>query len=160
MVNIDSAEVDLFKNDWFLLPDMFDFLCGANINVGTYRSVYNCSLDPRYVVKVERPVDKSFNFNNVTEFDIWSNIKANHKEYAKFLAPCSRISGCGRLLLMEKTMPVKAEELPKMIPYFLCDTKLINWGKLGRRVVCHDYGNHRFYSAIQKNKLVKAVWNT
>lgn len=163
MVNINTAEILLFKNDWHLMGDFFDFFFGEHIGDGETRSVYSFQLDKTQVVKIERPhKDSGFLFDNVSEMEMWANINSkSHKhlnQYAKFLAPCIRISPCGRFLIQKKTTPVTAKELPKMIPYFLADTKLTNWGRIGKNVVCHDYSNHKLYSGITKNKLVKAEW--
>lgn len=160
MVNISSHEVELFKGDWFLLPDLFDFMCGKNVGNGNYRSVYECGFDSTLVVKIEKcsAPDKSFGFYNVAEWDVWHNINRRYKEYAKFLAPCIRISQCGRLLLQQKTIPVLREDLPKKIPYFLADTKIENWGKIGKKIVCHDYANHYLFSEIKKKGFVKPTW--
>lgn len=136
-VNIEFLE--LFKNDWFLLADMADMFIGEYIATGNSRVVYEFTMDPKYVVKI----DKSGHFDNVAEWDIWNNIP---KDLNKWFAPCLRISQCGRLLIQERTTPVTLEELPKEIPAFFQDFKLQNWGKIGDDIVCHDYANHKFFS--------------
>jgi hypothetical protein len=158
MINISSDEVDLLKNDWFLTADMFDFICKKHIGSGVSRTVYEFRLDSTLVVKIEKPVGEYFQFNNFSEWDIWHNINVQKANYKKFLAPCINLSSCGRIMLQKKTTPIDKKELPKLVPYFLADTKLQNWGKLNGKVVCHDYANHHFYSAAHKNKLVKAAW--
>jgi hypothetical protein len=43
---------------------------------------------------------------------------------------------------------------PKNIPSFLDDNKLSNWGKYKDRIVCCDYGHHRFFKdGFRKCKL-------
>lgn len=163
MVNFDITEIELFKKDWHLFADFFDFFCGANIGTGQTRAVYNFNLDNTKVVKIEKPSpEHGFMFDNLTEWEIWTNLSKNSnkivREYAKFLAPCTRISGCGRILIQEKTTPVTKDELPKMVPYFIHDTHINNWGRLGKKVVCHDYANHNIYANMLKNKLVKPEW--
>lgn len=136
-VNIEFLE--MFKNDWFLLGDMADMFIGGNVGTGNSRSVYDFTMDPKYVVKI----DRNGNFDNVAEWDIWNNIPEDLK---KWFAPCLRISQCGRLLIQEKTTPVQLEDMPKEIPAFFQDFKLQNWGKIGENIVCHDYANHKFFS--------------
>lgn len=135
-VNLEFLE--LFKHDWFLLADMSDMFIGEFIANGQSRDVYAFAMDPKYVVKI----DRSGHFNNVSEWDVWINSPEEHK---RFLAPCLKISQCGRLLIQERTSPVTLEEMPEVIPGFFTDTKLQNWGKIGDNIVCHDYANHRFY---------------
>lgn len=160
MLNINSSEIDLIKNDWFFISDLFDFVCAANISNGNSRSVYNCQFDKTVVIKIERPdTDKGFGFFNVSEWDIWNNMK-KYKTYLKFLAPCFRISGCGRILVQAKTIPIKKEQLPKLIPYWMADTKLENWGSIGKRIVCHDYANHKLFADIEDKKLIKPKWHS
>ncbi len=157
MLNFSTEEIELIKNDWFLIGDMFDFLCEGSVGIGTSRSVYNFRLAENMVIKIENNKEGFF-FYNASEFDVWTNIKIKHPELSKFLAPCVRISSCGRILLQEKTTPITKEELPKRIPGFIFDLKRENWGKLADgRVVCHDYANHSFFSKAD-TRLVKPNW--
>lgn len=139
---IHTEFLDLFKNDWFLLSDLTDLFIGASIGTGCSRSVFDFNLNPNWVVKI----DRSGQFDNVSEWDIWNNLKAN-KEYAKFLAPCHYLSSCGRVLIQERTYPIVKDKLPTEIPDFLSDFKIQNWGMIGDRAVCHDYANHSFFNA-------------
>lgn len=144
--------VDLFKNDWFLLSDFADMFVGETIGVGCSRSVFDFNLNPNWVIKI----DRSGQFDNVTEWEIWSNYK-HLPEYSKFLAPCHHLSSCGRILIQQKTYPVTKEQLPTEIPDFLMDFKIQNWGMIGDRAVCHDYANHRFFNP-DKIQMMKPVW--
>lgn len=148
---IQTDFLDLFKNDWFLLSDFTDFFCGGIIGQGTSRSVYEYRMDSRLVLKI----DSSGQFNNVAEWDIYHNLKST--PYGKFLAPCVHISSCGRVLLQRKTKPVQLTDLPKDIPSFMSDSKLQNWGRIGKNIVCHDYANHSFYNPDSLS-MVPALW--
>jgi len=148
MTNITTNFIDLFKEDQFLLGDLTDFFIGDRIGEGCSRSVYEYRIDPRFVVKI----DRTNLFNNVAEWDIWHSLKDG--PYGKFLAPCLSISSCGRVMMQRRTRPVKFDQLPSTIPNFFADTKLQNWGRIGKNIVCHDYANHAFYSG--NFKLVKA----
>ncbi len=159
MINISHEEIDLFKNDWHLFADMVDFILGKNLGNGETRKVYQCGFDRAVVVKVESPhKEHGIVFDNVHEFTIWTNINKRMPEYAKYLAPCVRISGCGRLLIQKMTTPIAKNQLPKKIPYFLADTHINNWGMLNKRVVCHDYANTFIFTKLIRNKLIKPEW--
>jgi len=139
---VNTAFIDHFSNDWFLLSDFTDLFVGAHIGQGTSRSVYEYRLNPKWIIKI----DRSGQFCNVSEWDIWHNYK-HIPEYAKFLAPCIHLSSCGRVMIQERTKPVKnIKDLPKEIPNFFSDFKIQNWGMIGKRFVCHDYANHRLFA--------------
>lgn len=148
---VTTEFVNHFVNDWFLLSDFTDMFVGGLIAHGNSRSVYDYRLNKNYVIKI----DRSGQFDNVSEWDIWHNLK-DKPEVAKFLAPCIHISSCGRVLIQRKTKPVKSEDLPEQVPAFFHDLKLQNWGKIGKNVVCHDYANHSFFTMGMD--LVKAEW--
>ena len=143
----------MFEDDWFLLSDFADFFLGAQVGEGQSRVVYEFRLNPKWIVKI----DKSGQFNNVSEWDVWHNIKLVDPEAAKFLAPCIHLSSCGRIMIQERTKPIKKEQLPDLVPEFLTDLKIQNWGLIGKRPVCHDFANHKIYSSAS-TELVKASW--
>jgi len=143
MTGISTNTIDLFKNDLFLLGDFMDFICGNVLGEGCSRIVYEFNPNPNYVIKI----DKSNDFHNVSEWDVWTNIDA---EIKKFLAPCVQISSCGRVMLQQKTTPIKIKQFPVEIPEFITDIKLDNWGMLKGRPVCHDYANHNLYARKQE----------
>lgn len=149
---INLEFLKLFQNDWHLLSDFSDFFVGDLIGQGSERSVYEFRLNKDLVIKI----DTGGNFANVSEWDVWNNVKED-KQLAAFLAPCRNISSCGRILLQEKTKPVTLKDVPLEIPDFFSDVKIQNWGWLNKRVVCHDYANHSFFSC--KNvKFRKPHW--
>lgn len=146
---VTTTFLNLFVNDWFLLSDFTDMFVGNEIGKGHARWVYEFRMNSKHVVKI----DHAGKFDNVSEWDIWHNASDEAK---KFLAPCVRISSCGRVMIQHRTKPVKLEELPKLVPAFLADLKLENWGKIGKKVVCHDYANHKFFT--YGSELVVADW--
>lgn len=150
MTGITTNFIDLFKQDSFLLGDFTDFFCGDRIGEGCSRSVYEYRIDTRYVVKI----DRTNLFNNVAEWDIWQSLKDS--DHGKYLAPCLSLSSCGRVMLQRRTHSIKFSQLPDKIPAFFADTKLQNWGRIGKNIVCHDYANHAFYAG--GNRMVKATW--
>jgi len=150
--SVDLEFLSLFQKDWHLLADFSDFFVGDQIGKGTERLVYEFRLNKDLVIKI----DTGGNFANVSEWDVWNNVK-DDKVLSQFLAPCRNISSCGRILLQERTKPVILNDVPLEIPDFFSDVKIQNWGWLNKRVVCHDYANHTFFSC-QKVKFKKPHW--
>lgn len=117
------------------LVDFVNLFRGERLGVGYYRAVYAHALDPTLVIKIQQP---DATFSNVREWDLWQEVRTQPR-LAAWLAPCVAISDCGLVLIQKRTAPVLQRELPKQVPMFLTDLKRANWGRLGRRVVCHDY---------------------
>lgn len=135
--------------------DFFNLMCGEKISHGMTRVVYECRVDPTKVIKFETG---SGEFQNVIEWDTWLDMK--NGKAAKFLAPCHFISPCGTILIMERTFkPIKGYKWPKNMPAWFTDFKYQNFGMLGKRLVCHDYGTHRATSSwVDSVKTRKANW--
>lgn len=143
----------LFEKDPVLFQDLTGFIFGDLIGEGNFRVVYQFMPCKNYVIKL----DKGGRFDNVTEWEIYQNLKEDPL-IGKWLCPCIKISDCGRFLIQVRTKPITLEEMPKEIPNCFTDLKIQNWGKIGKQIVCHDYGNHRFYSP-ENFKMVKANWS-
>ena len=43
---------------------------------------------------------------------------------------------------MDRTQPMRPGEEPEKMPAWLTDHKRANYGRLGKRIVCHDYGTN------------------
>lgn len=108
---------------------------GEELGQGMGRVVFDCGINPRYVVKIENGIGSH---QNVMEWELWESLKET--SYARWLAPCERISIDGGFLLQRKTEPLPEKMRPKRLPAWLCDLKPENFGLLEGRVVCHDYG--------------------
>lgn len=134
--------------------DLANMVLGKYLGSGSFRDVYELRFNLDLVVKVE----KGKTFYNVAEWEIWSECPA---EYAKWLAPCLHISDCGRCLVQRRVEPSKSR--PRKIPNWMDDNKLANWGKYKGRLVCCDYGHHRFFKdGFRRQKLVAGsdMWRT
>lgn len=149
---INIGFLKYFENDWSLLTDLLDFTFGGNLGTGSARAVYTLKDNEKYCIKL----DFGGHFDNVVEWEIWNNLQ-KHPEIGKFLCPCISISPGGKFLIQQKTIPVTLDEMPKMIPDCFTDTKIENWGRIGKRIVCHDYANHKFMNG-DKHKMVKVDW--
>jgi hypothetical protein len=135
--------------------DLQGLVLGDLIGEGQYRKVYVCAYDPSLVVKEELG---SRSFCNIREWDLWNDAK-NFGEIKKWLSPCIKISSCGIYLIQKRTTAAEHSKYPAKIPEWLLDTKYQNWGKLGKDIVCHDYGNNSaLLTGITSSKLKKATW--
>lgn len=140
--------------------EFLSFFCGDLIGEGAARAVYECDINPLWVVKFEHSCG---NFQNVFEWDTWNWLK--DRSEAKWLAPCLHISSCGTWLIQAKTDPLPSGyKLPRQLPMFLGDRKRDNFGLLGGKFVAHDYGttNRMVQSVGEKAgrafKLEKSGW--
>lgn len=115
--------------------DFIGLMLGRKLGGGMSRVVYECALDPNLVVKIEQ---RTGHFQNVVEWEMWNALSG--MKAAQWLAPCRTISACGTVLLQVRTTPARKGELPERMPIWLTDFKQGNYGMLGGRLVCHDYG--------------------
>ena len=122
--------------------DLILSLLGQKLGSGVYRSVYNYNLDDKYVIKIEPNATDS----NISEYLLWDEIRGlcGDLEWVKeWFAPVKWMSPNGKILIMEKTFEYpknKKLERPIEVPVFFTDLKRDNWGWIGNKFVCHDYG--------------------
>lgn len=121
--------------------DFFDLMCGEYLGGGCGREVYVCRVDPDFVVKIETGVGR---FQNPMEWRVWQEMC--DKPEGNWLAPCVSISPNGAVLIQRRTDPLRKREMKKYpkLPNFLGDIKMDNFGILGGKLVCHDYGYVRW----------------
>lgn len=136
--------------------DLIRSICGRHLGSGSFRSVYVYNLDPRFVVKLEL-----LNTNcNQTEYELWDQIKELKAGLAwvkDWFAPIKWISPNGRVMIMKRTFEKENKELPNKVPAFMSDVKLNNFGWIGNKFVCHDYGF--LYGFMNySNKMKKINW--
>lgn len=113
--------------------DAFNLMCGVLIGEGQYRKVYECALNPDYVVKVD-----DGGRHNLWEWGNWHSF--NDDEAVKpWLCPCHMISAEGRILVMSKASPIRQSEIPTELPAFASDLKYGNLGMFEGRLVIIDY---------------------
>jgi len=117
--------------------DAFNLLCGELIGRGISRTVYECTIDPSLVVKVEDAEHRRF--ANVFENAFWQDYQHAPK-VARWLAPCVKLSVGGRVLLQRRAEPLPRDYLlPDKLPAFLTDHKASNFGLIQGQLVCVDY---------------------
>ena len=146
----------LGKLNTIVEKDFFATFCGERLGSGIAREVFAYLPDPRYVVKIE---DVAKSFQNVREWDVWDDAQYMDDEIRSWLAPCKTISPAGTVLIQRRTTPVMRHELPDKVPAFLGDLKPENFGKIGKRIVAHDYGCHLVCNSGLTKRKVKANWD-
>lgn len=161
-MKVEDNLLDLSKvNDILRIPslasDFVTIVCGESIGAGSFRDVFNYNTHKGYVIKLEPGSTDC----NLVEWMIWEEVKylSGDMEWVKdWFAPVEWISPNGRILVMKKTKPThKKLSPPDKIPAFLWDVKLENFGWIGNKFVCHDYG--QFYNMINyPKKMIKANW--
>lgn len=142
--------------------DLILSLCGQKIGAGVYRSVYDYNLDDRYVIKIEPNATES----NMSEYLLWDEIRGlcgNLSWVKDWFAPVLWMSPNGKILVMEKTNKEpknKKLQRPREVPAFFTDLKYDNWGWIGNRFVCHDFGFlHKFIKYEKKFQTIhKDCW--
>jgi hypothetical protein len=128
-------------------------ICGDQISSGANRDVFDCKIDPRFVVKIQR----TNNFCNVLEWKIWCEFAMTPAW--KYFAPCAGISESGHILYMRKAEFRDKKEYPKKVPHFFTDRKYGNYGWIDGRLVCVDYASFIISNGVWPlNKLRRADW--
>lgn len=102
---------------------------------GISRRVYQHPSDPTKVIKIE----KEGYWQNQNEWDLWQLWK-DDPTLSKWLAGCHSISLLGRELVMERTEDLERWVNAFDLPSWITETQIENFGRIGRRVVCRDYG--------------------
>jgi hypothetical protein len=128
-----------------VLLDFLNLFCGPMLGQGMSRTVFLNRFDTTKVIKVERDDGR---FQNIIEYKIWKDCEGTVLE--KYLAPIHDMSENGKILIMERCMPLPTKEEAKqggsdiyknlMLPDVLTDFKPSNYGILKGQVVCCDYG--------------------
>ena len=150
--------------DIILFNDAIDLLCGKKISEGQFRTVFECTLMPGYVVKVEKD---SSSFHNIREFEIWEAVQ--HTKHSAAFAQVHMMSSNGRFLVMERTQRPGHNDWPDKVPAYFTDLKRENFGmsmlpdpktgKPSNRFVCHDYGCHLLLEKGMTTALRRVTWS-
>ena len=150
------------RNDQILYDDAIDLLCGKEIASGSSRTVFECTLMPGYVVKVEKDCSKH---RNIMEFQAWESV-CHVPEIARYFAKIHMMSANGRILIMEKTVRPGPNDWPDKLPVFITDRKKDNFGMIRVKsvdtgehewiFVCHDYGHHCLHENGMSKRMSKA----
>lgn len=155
----DFSEIKGIVEDAQLNLDLINCLIGEKIGSGSFRDVFEYNLHPtKYVIKVENNRNL-YSRCNIAEQLLYEEIKGlkNELEWVKdWFAPILWVSPSGRLLVMERTEEKPNKKIPENIPAFFSDVKWDNFGWIGNKFVCHDYGFlYKFISYSRKIQKIK-----
>lgn len=138
-----SADYDTC-GDYYPSENDFENLYKKDIKIskrklgqGITRKVFESKTFPNLVIKIENLNYGDRYFQNVMEYFLWEQVDGT--KWAKYFAPCHWVSADGTVLYMSKTESLNGRK-PKGIPSFLDDAHWGNFGTIGKRIVCHDYG--------------------
>lgn len=135
--------------------DLAFLFVGKCLGYGQNRYVYEHEFDPTLVLKYEPTGDE---FQNVLEWRVWQEVK-DHKTLSVWFAPCIALSPNGVWLIQKKIKVLPKEKYPKKLPDFIGDTSYLNFGMLGKRFVCCDYGTPSIARIFWRSKmLAKVKW--
>ena len=137
-----------------IAKELFYLIAPNFIGESSSRKVYSF-VDSKYVIKFET---EDRHFQNVNEWNVWEHVEQT--EYARWFAPCKYISPCGKVLIQEFADPIlHSSELPKAVPSFFTDLKVLNFGLIGKQLVCVDYGYTRLLEEGLTKKMRAVDWN-
>jgi len=139
--------------------DLIISFIGKKIGSGSFRTVYEYNFDKSYVIKVEHGNSEC----NLMEYTLWKEIENLCGDLAwvrDWFAPVLWISPNGKVLVMKRTQEKDNKERPRKVPDFFTDLKRDNFGWIGSKFVCHDYGFiYRFLTYSKKMRTVpKSNW--
>ena len=147
MENFSVNVLDYFPST--IGRDFFSTICGDLLGSGIGRHVYECAINPRWVIKFEVGMRS---FQNVAEWELWDHVRYRD-ELAKWFAPCVQISPCGMVLIQQRTSKLRGpEEMPEHVPNWMTDLKESNWGFYEGIPVLHDYGHTRLTEFALRGK--------
>ena len=157
--NLNSIEeVNIISKLQDVNTDLITTLIGKKLGQGTYRAVYQHNWDKDWVIKIE-PNNTS---SNISEYMLWDEIQGLINKLAwvkEWFALVLWMSPNGKILCMQKTSQEPKNrklEIPDKVPAFLADVKLDNFGWIGNKFVCHDYGFlHKFIKYENKMQTIK-----
>lgn len=134
-----------------ILEDFFTYFADEVLGAGMDRKVFSLYNNEKFVIKYEEYPDQ-----NVLEQFIWGAVKDT--VHAKWFAPVIGNSPCNHFNIMQRTAPIRADELPERVPSFFTDLKPSSWGMINGRPVCHDYGKILMLEKGMTKRMKKANW--
>lgn len=118
--------------------ELISTLIGKKIGEGGSREVFEYAPDPKYVIKLEYGCSDS----NASEVMLWNEVMGlcGDLEWVKdWFAPILWASHNRKIIVQKRTFKT-TRKLPEKVPAFFMDVKYDNFGWIGNKFVCHDYG--------------------
>lgn len=132
-------------------------ICGKELGRGVSRTVFEFAPDKTLVVKIEHNQARN---QNASEYTFWEAV-SYRPELARWFAGVHLASDMNAMILQTRTQPVTLAELKAkcpLVPAFMSDLKVGNWGRIGRRYVCHDYGTALIPERGFTTRMQRAKW--
>lgn len=143
---------DQILKDKIVSMDFFNMFCGDMLGYGCSRWVFKYQLEDNLVIKI----DMSDHNANVIEYDVWQSVRDT--EFAKWFAPCIRLSQCGRVLIQNRGYKKDHKYYPEKIPAFFTDIKIDNFRFVGKQLVCIDYALNNLHTQGMTKRMKKVNW--
>ena len=134
-------------------PREISFFLGEKLGSGCYRDVFDFFWNKNYVIKIA--ISTEGRQENLLESRIHDCMLETN--YIKHFAKVLGVSASGEFLIMEKAEKRPPSQYPEKVPHFFSDLKYDNYGWIGKRFVCFDYGNLMVTNGMT-NKMKKANW--
>lgn len=132
-------------------------ICGDYLGAGIHRKVFVYAIDPDYVIKVAHEGYHG-RAMNILEYEIWRRI--SDEPVRRWFAEVKYLSQAGKYIIQRRVTQIPEDKYPDKVPNFFTDLQFRNFGRIGRRFVCSDYGSVMLDKALGlgSQKMVRANW--
>lgn len=157
-----NEDFDWIRKDLALNLDMLGSILGKEIGEGYSRKVFEHRQDSSLVIKLATCSEGVL--SNCTEATLWLDhivyLRGNLEWVKNWFAPVTYVSPNYNVLIMKKTEQKPHKKRPSEVPNFMSDVKSDNFGWIGNKFVCHDYGFiSGFLNYKNKFKKVSHMWH-
>lgn len=147
----DIQELALIAKTQDVNTDLILMICGKKLGQGYSRVCYEYNLDDNFVVKIE-PQNTTSNISERLLWDEVQGLKGSKAWVKEWFAPIIYCTPNNKILIMRKTKQDFNKTRPNKVPSFFQDVKEDNFGWIGNKFVCHDYGS--IYGFINYEKKI------
>lgn len=134
------------------LEQMF---CGKYLGEGIHRKVFVYKPNHDLVIKIAHDSARG-RAMNVLEHALWQEIE--DEKIARWFAPVVQLSQAGKYLIQDRAYQGPPDRYPKLVPHFFTDLQYGNFGFIGKRLVCMDYGAIVIHQGFHPVRMVKPKW--
>lgn len=119
---------------------------GELLGSGGSREVYECKLNPKWVVKIAKNLRKRV--ANKREWRVWEELR--NTEDARYLAPCVAMAMDGSWLLQMRAVPTKRVFKNGPVHRWMKDMPAANHGIFCGQLVLVDYDHPEILERVQR----------